>query len=295
MKAATIAQALGAKGRGPRWIARCPAHDDSEPSLSIGTGDDGRVLLHCFAGCRFAAIASTPILRGLLDDDREHGRHHDRPTPRPRPARPQAISSPASMADILRPAIGLSGTLGERYLRTRGCAMPTGDSVRYLPPSAKYPWPTIVSIVTDFVTVEPISLHFTMLNMEGTDKAPVEKPRRLLAGHRKAGGVIRLTDDADVERHLGIAEGIESALAVTAAMGTMAHWIPIWSAIDAGNLAELPVLDAVSRLSIFSDCDPSGIGEKAARTLAARWHAAGREVFLVQPPAPPGGRRDWNE
>ena len=34
-----------------RWKACCPAHDDLSPSLSIKQLDDGRVLLHCFAGC----------------------------------------------------------------------------------------------------------------------------------------------------------------------------------------------------------------------------------------------------
>lgn len=34
-----------------RWQARCPAHDDRGPSLSIRELQDGRVLLHCFAGC----------------------------------------------------------------------------------------------------------------------------------------------------------------------------------------------------------------------------------------------------
>ena len=33
------------------WSARCPAHADDTPSLSIGAGDDGRVLIHCHAGC----------------------------------------------------------------------------------------------------------------------------------------------------------------------------------------------------------------------------------------------------
>ena len=33
------------------WKARCPAHKDRRPSLSIREGDDGRVLLYCFAGC----------------------------------------------------------------------------------------------------------------------------------------------------------------------------------------------------------------------------------------------------
>jgi hypothetical protein len=34
-----------------RWAARCPAHEDRSPSLSIREIDDGRILLHCFGGC----------------------------------------------------------------------------------------------------------------------------------------------------------------------------------------------------------------------------------------------------
>lgn len=34
-----------------KWMARCPAHRDNGPSLSITEGSDGRVLVHCFAGC----------------------------------------------------------------------------------------------------------------------------------------------------------------------------------------------------------------------------------------------------
>ena len=34
-----------------RWIARCPAHQDRSPSLSIRELDDGRTLLKCFGGC----------------------------------------------------------------------------------------------------------------------------------------------------------------------------------------------------------------------------------------------------
>ena len=39
------------KPSGDGWSALCPAHLDQENSLSIGLGDDGRVLLNCFAGC----------------------------------------------------------------------------------------------------------------------------------------------------------------------------------------------------------------------------------------------------
>lgn len=41
---------------GAGWTARCPAHEDRTASLSIATGTDGRVLLHCFAGCPTAAV-----------------------------------------------------------------------------------------------------------------------------------------------------------------------------------------------------------------------------------------------
>ena len=43
---------------GGGWQALCPAHDDHDPSLSISRGDDGRVLLHCHAGCSTEAIVA---------------------------------------------------------------------------------------------------------------------------------------------------------------------------------------------------------------------------------------------
>jgi len=38
------------------WSACCPAHEDRTPSLSISEGDDGRVLLHCHAGCSAESV-----------------------------------------------------------------------------------------------------------------------------------------------------------------------------------------------------------------------------------------------
>lgn len=34
-------------GNNGRYMARCPCHNDQQASLSVGVGDDGRVLLHC--------------------------------------------------------------------------------------------------------------------------------------------------------------------------------------------------------------------------------------------------------
>jgi len=47
-----LARLESVRRTGPgRWIARCPAHQDRRPSLSIREGEDGRILIHCFAGC----------------------------------------------------------------------------------------------------------------------------------------------------------------------------------------------------------------------------------------------------
>ena len=44
------------QGKNGKWMARCPSHDDRGPSLSIGEGDRGSVLIHCFAGCEPVAV-----------------------------------------------------------------------------------------------------------------------------------------------------------------------------------------------------------------------------------------------
>jgi hypothetical protein len=46
-------EAADCQPHGPEhnFTARCPAHDDRRPSLSVREGADGRVLVWCFAGC----------------------------------------------------------------------------------------------------------------------------------------------------------------------------------------------------------------------------------------------------
>lgn len=41
-----------------KWIAKCPAHDDSDPSLSIKELPDGRILMRCHAGCETANVVA---------------------------------------------------------------------------------------------------------------------------------------------------------------------------------------------------------------------------------------------
>src|SRR5262245_46534018 len=54
--------------------ARCPAHDDTQNSLSIGEGKDGRILVHCFVGCSTPDVieAMGLTMRGLFPEQESH-------------------------------------------------------------------------------------------------------------------------------------------------------------------------------------------------------------------------------
>ena len=65
-----------------RWLARCPAHEDKSPSLSVREMDDGRILLHDFAGCDVEhVLGAVGLTYDALFPERpiEHGKPERRP------------------------------------------------------------------------------------------------------------------------------------------------------------------------------------------------------------------------
>ena len=46
----------GVRRTGNGWTARCPAHDDRSPSLSVGIGRGSQILFCCHAGCTTQAV-----------------------------------------------------------------------------------------------------------------------------------------------------------------------------------------------------------------------------------------------
>jgi putative DNA primase/helicase len=64
MNIESIIRALSAQRSGSCWMARCPAHDDRNPSRSIREAD-GKVLLHCHAGCTQRSVIDALAGRGL--------------------------------------------------------------------------------------------------------------------------------------------------------------------------------------------------------------------------------------
>lgn len=63
------------------WIARCPAHDDREPSLHVSLNGE-KILLHCFAGCSVDSICRA---LGITTGDLflRNGHHHHEPESSP--------------------------------------------------------------------------------------------------------------------------------------------------------------------------------------------------------------------
>lgn len=53
---AVLTRLAAVRPNGSGWMARCPAHEDEQASLSLGVGNDERVLLKCHAGCAGAAV-----------------------------------------------------------------------------------------------------------------------------------------------------------------------------------------------------------------------------------------------
>jgi putative DNA primase/helicase len=133
MTAETIAKGLGGRKAGGGWIARCPAHDDGDPSLSIQDADDGKVLVRCHAGCNQGRVIAALLAGGLWQENGRRHRRFIRPEPRRtgshRPDRDDAKRTEAALA-IWHSATPAGGTLVETYLVSRGLQLPPPPTFR---------------------------------------------------------------------------------------------------------------------------------------------------------------------
>lgn len=245
----------------------CPSCGAGRGAFSITPKDGDNAIGRCFR-CGFMT---------WRDAEEPAFVRTDRPAPQQAPKHETLSDYGRELWGACRPIEGAA----RAYLEARRCVIPPADGALRFHPALKHPpsgmlAPALVALCTDAVTGEPLTLHRTWIESTGK-KAPLERPRMLLGGHRKAGAVIRLWGDDYVTTGLAIGEGIETCL-------SLAHAVtPVWSCIDAGNLTTFPVLPGIESLLIAADHDDAGI--KAAKTCADRWAEAGREVRIAMPPA----------
>lgn len=202
MTAEAIAKALGGRKAGTAWMARCPAHDDRAPSLSIADTRDGKVLVRCHAGCDQRDVIAALRARGVWDVAERRPFRSLRKADRPLPAEPDsdAIKRTEAALAIWRASQSAEGTPVGTYLGSRGLTVPIPPSIRFHA-GLKHPsggvWPAMVALVTQVADGKPIGIHRTFLASDGSTKAPVEPVKMMLGPCR--GGAVRLgLSDDDV-------------------------------------------------------------------------------------------------
>jgi hypothetical protein len=279
MTAETVAKGLGGRKAGGGWIARCPAHDDSDPSLSIHDGDDGKLLVRCHAGCNQARVIAALRAGGLWQENcRGHGRFI-RPEPRRtgshRPDRGNAKRTEVALA-LWQSAMPAGGSLAETYLVSRSLHIPLPPTLRFHA-GLKHPsggiWPAMVALVTRGTDNAPLAIHRTFLARDGSGKAPVDPQQKMMLGPCR-GGAVRLAMPGDV---LMVGEGLETCLAAMQAIGR-----PAWAALSTSGLRALDLPDELREVIVLADGDEPG--EAAARDCAWRWKREGRRVRIARPP-----------
>ena len=129
-----------------------------------------------------------------------------------------------------------------------------------------------------------VSVHKTYIMPDG-QPASVSPRKMLTSGSIPPGSAVRLTEPA---RHMGIAEGIETAMSAHILFG-----VPTWSGINATMLKSFNPPKICNFLTIFADNDVNFTGHSAAYDLARRLKMTNPDLKIeVQVPSQIG---DWND
>ena len=96
-----IVHALGGRRSGKGWLAKCPAHKDKHPSLSIDEGSDGKALVKCRAGCSQDDVIDALRQRGLWPEASDGLRRP--PQPCTAAATPHQTPTTTSTVQVIMP------------------------------------------------------------------------------------------------------------------------------------------------------------------------------------------------
>jgi putative DNA primase/helicase len=280
--AADLACALGAKKSGKGWIGKCPAHKDNDPSFSIGEGDNGKVLIHCFAGCDPSAVIDALKARGLWNGEalqpftreerkaasEQRKREHDRRI--------------ADAARLWNEAQYPRDTIAENYLASRKLRLPFElcDRALRFHPACPFEGETVPCLIAAFrsITSDNVTgIH--RIRLDQSERWP--KAQRMMLGII-AGSAVKL--DALAGNSLVIGEGIETCMAARQlGLG------PVWALGSAGGIENFAPIAGVDQLVILGEND-NGTNQKAAETCRQKWKD--RRVTIIKPPR---GQKDMND
>ena len=278
---------------------------------TCGMFSDGFALLQAVNGWQFReTLGAVAGQLGMTDAS----------VPRPRPETKRRLAEPVygpnpvklqeKLRDVWNASIELTDQAAEparRYLQHRGGLMDAFDgvdTVRFHPSLAAWDigdddqpvklgeFPAIVSAVVD-AKGRSVSIHRTYITSEGY-KAPIDKPKKLMMSPygrgALVGGAIPMRRPSTI---MGVAEGLETAAAVTVATDMV-----VWPCISAQLMESFVPPSHVEGLVIWADLDRNSRGDAAARVLKQRmWESNIRCAVML-----PGGTIptmeksiDWND
>jgi len=280
-----LTEALGGKWHRSYGMARCPAHPDRTPSLSIRDGESAP-LLTCYTGCERSAIIDALRRMGLWGDREPDQRTGVQKlnTPKPPPAvfwRLQDAPRETQWAcGIWQEFCGFFGadTPAGRYLIGRGIPPPWPETLAYgrLDHSETRERDVPALIVARHCPVVHLvrGIQRIFLTEDGA-KYPRGTVKMSLGSIEGGRAELLWPDD-----RLVLCEGVESALSAWRLLRT-----PAW-AMCGGFPPELPLPQRVRDVTLVADFDTKGTSERHAKVLAQSIRAAGRSCTVVMPHKP---------
>ncbi len=255
----TVAQRLGGEVQGRQVLAPGPGHSLGDRSLSVRlshqsptgfivhshSGDDFRVSRDYVSAKLGLGLDAWQTRRTTLYNiqDRLEARSGSNLVNNIYEVDPDRAARIARAVTIWNEAGDAHGTVVETYLQSRGLDLPDGSDVLRFHP--RCPW-------RDEDRSETIRIPAMVACMRAID-----------------------ADDA-VTMGLTIGEGTETVLAAR-----QLGFRPAWALGSAGAIAKLPILGGIEALTILAERDDANA--RAVEACARRWHAAGREVIVVEP------------
>lgn len=239
-----------------RILCPGPGHSRRDRSLSVTFNADGTFAVHSFSGDDFRDCRDHVKACLGLSDERPIAFNDNTPDVDVAALRKRQDDALA----VWERSKPIAGTLAERYLASRGLNY-DGAELRFWRGGR-----AMIAQITDALSGEFCGIHRTFLTADGRKRG-----RKMLG--RARGGVVRLYEPSAGLEGIGIAEGIETALATNHA--------PLWACLSAGTMASLPVVPSFRSLTVYADHDTAGFD--AANAVGRRWHAAGRAVTILAP------------
>jgi len=255
-------------GRPPRKEGSCTIHLDGPYAgwgFDYATGER--------AGPIDLIAQATGLSDGALFDEaaRIAGMDH----PERRTAARSRLDHSAEIARLVAGAVALADTPGETYLRGRRLSDPASSDLLFHPDlpdfDSRRGWPGLIALPRVANGDRAPGIHRTFLLDDGSAKAPAGK--KMLGS--VADAAVRLFAMGD-EGHLGVAEGIETALAAHAIFG-----LPVWAALSADGLARFRWPEGTTRVTIYADAGDAG--RQAAAALSDRLNRADIANEIVLP------------